>query len=903
MEGFAGDASAPPPHPVYTPYTFSTAPPLPSSYPPTAPSFPAYHHATVPPPPSHAVPHRQGSGTDESMLPSPSSSRRTSATDVHGVSVVPTTLHQGAWTGDDPDMLAEEGAPPPKIIQKADRSCKKCRERRVRCGREFPTCARCKKRRDACQFGEGVHIEETVEGSDQQRIADLEGKITLLQTQLRTASTTAVRPAPVLVSSGPPTALGRASLAVDISRALTDILTPADSTVVATFLAEESQAGGKPSNFGSVDFRLAAGGLAHAVTCHLLDTAIRACDSKLPALASIASRVPLFKANLHDLEPHDQVNVATLCALGARTSSDSSLFGVASVSSPEGTPVPALFATVGSRREALCRTLEKRARETAWASGLFRTATGESAEAVAALTMLSLHEENNPEETRWFVRQAVGLFLDLRHSEMLQGTRSTLGKTVGLAIFLADAQLAVRCGRPTVISPLELQDYWATSGLSIPDLVNARLPEMVDSMLATTMTYEDVGTLIETIFFYVFACYRVFAQVTSPARRTGSSSVLSFVRNLWNLVDQLHNAIQRLQQHLVSLSDPFPGSEGDPHAVDHAILLAVLGDDILVHLVGYIHMYLLRDRSSGMYGPEREGDEDLVRARGESSMRVFKCLKLFAFYCQLYCGSQDKHNVFHLLMQLAPLGNWTELVALRIGQPGGPMSDEFEVSEEEVEWFRMALELSLFYSPRLGPALQAVVAARQKHLYKAPPPVYQSQPSPSFAPTVPAMPHLSAQQDPSLTSPVPSNGSLHYPYSPRMSFDVATATSNGAHLGLSAPVTTFSPTSPSSAPLSFPFVHPHRSADPSRTQTPQQQPTPTGSGNGNGLQGLHTQEGFADGAADDLAGTTAGSDVRSAFRSVAWADLSLTPAPVMGSDESADSAEDWTRGGVPRGAK
>lgn len=146
-----------------------------------------------------------------------------------------------------------------------------------------------------------IYSEETVEGSDQQRIADLEGKISaclcprphnflsgalindgpvsrasvaaLLQTQLRTASTTAVRPAPVLVSSGPPTALGRASLAVDISRALTDILTPADSTVVATFLAEESQAGGKPSNFGSVDFRLAAGGLAHAVTCHLLDSA------------------------------------------------------------------------------------------------------------------------------------------------------------------------------------------------------------------------------------------------------------------------------------------------------------------------------------------------------------------------------------------------------------------------------------------------------------------------------------------------------------------------------------------------------------------------------------------------------------------------------------------------------
>lgn len=102
---------------------------------------------------------------------------------------------------------------PPKVVQKADRSCKKyvrnpstgqlvcacperppklrtesdidaafsrCRERRVRCGREvrlvplreraslssltpkrnyqFPSCARCKKRRDTCSYGEGVYV-------------------------------------------------------------------------------------------------------------------------------------------------------------------------------------------------------------------------------------------------------------------------------------------------------------------------------------------------------------------------------------------------------------------------------------------------------------------------------------------------------------------------------------------------------------------------------------------------------------------------------------------------------------------------------------------------------------------------------------------------------------------------
>lgn len=63
---------------------------------------------------------------------------------------------------------------------------------------QYPTCSRCKKRRDACSYGEGVFVcasfpylrhsassltsykdrsEEVVEGSDQQRIAELESKI------------------------------------------------------------------------------------------------------------------------------------------------------------------------------------------------------------------------------------------------------------------------------------------------------------------------------------------------------------------------------------------------------------------------------------------------------------------------------------------------------------------------------------------------------------------------------------------------------------------------------------------------------------------------------------------------------------------------------------------------------
>jgi len=39
----------------------------------------------------------------------------------------------------------------------------------------------------------------------------------------------------------------------------------------------------------------------------------------------------------------------------------------------------------------------------------------------------------------------------------------------------------------------------------------------------------------------------------------------------------------------------------------------------------------------------------------------------------------------------------------------------------------MALELSLFYSPRLGASLQALVAARQKCMHKASPVMFQTQ--------------------------------------------------------------------------------------------------------------------------------------------------------------------------------
>ncbi|GAA5991549.1 hypothetical protein JCM10908_005756 [Rhodotorula pacifica] len=754
----------------------------------------------------------------------------------------------GGSGGEDAAMSVEAGAngeteAPPRIVQKADRSCKKCRERRVRCGREFPSCARCKKRRDGCSYGEGVFVEESVEGSDQQRITDLENKIAALQQQLRSATSSAALPRPpsqpVSTPTSPPVALTRESLANEISRHVTEILSLPEMATLHNFIAEEDQKS-RSGTFGSMDQRLASSGLADAVTCYLLDAANHACDSKHPGFYHLISRIPIYKSRLRNLDPPEQVAVAVLCALGARASPHHALFGVSTVHAEDGAPCPALFTATGNRREQVCKVLEHRARETAWATGIYRQRTQDALAAVVGLAQLSLHEENEPDDTRCFVRQAAGLFIDIRADELAEGAPSVLGKTLGSAIFLADAYLSSRCGKPTLISPNDLQDYYISAGFSVPDLVNLTISDYVEERGRRTFVPHEAAESIKTLMLYVMACYRVFAQVTAPSRRPDPATLIGFVRNLWNIIDQIHNAIQRFQQQLVSLPTPPAGSglPYSPHDVDHAILLAVWADVSLVTLVGHVHTFIQQKRE-GRY-PMVAGNDfvDLERTRSESFMRVFKCLKLLSFYCQLLCGSRDKHNVFHLLAQLSPLTGWTTLVSLRIGQPSGPTSEEFEVSEEEADWFRMALELSLFYSPRLSVQLRDLAYARQTYMHKPAPPVPPASLAAVFAPTE------GSSKPPVVAEP--------------------------AHAHDSSAMQQFA--TPSGLPTAAPQVAAF-SLD---------------------MFEMNGQSGFADGAPDDLPGGAAGTaNMRTAFRSIDWADLSLTPA--VGSDGSNSSSDEWMK--------
>ncbi|BGP13100.1 hypothetical protein JCM10213v2_001019 [Rhodosporidiobolus nylandii] len=839
--------------PVYTPYNpflhASTSPftPLPNppdqSYTPGDLSSAGGQHAT---------------GSDSVLSPQ-TNGRGTVGAEVAALSALyrPGTGGSGTAGADMsmPDSAAPEVSPAPKVSQKADRSCKTS----VVSHSDFPypTCSRCKKRRDDCSYGEGVYVEETVEGTDQHKIAELEAKISSLELQLRSANASSARTTSPARTANPPVRVSvNRDFVPSLSQSITELLSSPEKAALSAFIVGDD----RHLSFGTIDDRLGDGAFTDAFTAHLLDAAVKACDSKLAGLSSLSSRVPLYKASLHELDPADQVAVAPL-------------FGVPTILLPDGTPSPPLFYQVGARREQMCRTLAARAMETAWAAGLCWPKTHKEVEALMGVMALTFHEEMDYAESRFFVRSAAGAFIDLRHSEMTQQKSASTTKELGIAIYaraMADAVISVRNRKPNLISPNELTDYLATAGVDIPDLVNPRLNEQVEEQLQGSLTWTALSELINSIFIHVVSCYRVFNQVTTP-RQAGSASVLNFIRNLWTLLDQVHNAIQRLQQHLVSLTSPLPGSGDDPHVMDHAILLAVRADDTLVTLIMHVHNFLHLRRDGAPYWSEREDDEELAKIRGESMLRVFKCLKLLAFYCQLHCSSQDKHSVFHVMLHLNVLPDWPRLVALRIGESGGPLSEEFEVTPDEGDWFRQALELSVFYSPRTAPMLQSLAIARAPRLARPMPP--PTALSPPFSPSTAESPHF-----PPPPPPPPPQPLLHSP----AALDLpqhTTTTSNPSHF------------SPSANPAyDFPSRVPHLPPGSALPLPPSDTRGLEESGTPFSLE-LYGQTGFADGASEDLTG--ASTDVRSAFSSVDWGDLSLTPA--VGSDGSSSSVEEWMR--------
>ncbi|GAA5914825.1 hypothetical protein JCM6882_007284 [Rhodosporidiobolus microsporus] len=646
---------------------------------------------------------------------------------------------------------AVSSAVPKKIVQRADKSCKKCRERRVRCDRLWPTCERCKKRRETCEWADATRVEEIEEGGDAERIADLTAKVAQLERQLKNTSTSSSSAAPSSAShpftapltSGPPTASSShaappfpvaSSLAGGTTTTQTDNsgasiasairfvwdqkirLTSHEDATLKAFLTHHSVANAEVGR-GSVTWRLGEEGMAVALTRHLLDAALHACCSKLPGIKPLSDRVEYYKSNLHILPPSEQCHVAVLAALGARASPHSQLLGISTIALQDGTPSPPLYLYAGERREMACRHLEARARELCWQHGLILESDMAHLDSLVGLVQLLIYEEILPSQSRFFVRNAVGMYMDIRQEAIDKGERTSREPNAGpgTALFLADAVIAAACSRPSYITTGELDLFFVSDGVPVPDFPGSDLRDELGKILQRPLSRSKLSDALATSSLWVCGCARLFAQLTT-ARRPGASSSLPLLKNLWTLIDKVHNGVQELQQLLVSLTvDQVTNCEGDPYALEHFVLLGVRFDAILVDVVNLMHGWLMRNRNGPGQWSEAEDDELLGRMRQESELRVRKCLKLSSFYAQLYLQSQDKHLVHHMLMQLEMLPDWTNMAAERIGEPGGPISDEYELTENELDWLQQALELSSYYTPKAAHRLQKMAEARKKH--------------------------------------------------------------------------------------------------------------------------------------------------------------------------------------------
>ncbi|GAA5849047.1 hypothetical protein JCM9279_004706 [Rhodotorula babjevae] len=693
-----------------------------------------------------------------------------------------------------------------KIVQRADKSCKKCRERRVRCDRAWPACARCQKRREACEWTDVTNVDEVEEGGDAEQISQLQAKVAALERQLKTTSfggqgdggdasnsnnsgSHSGHKASPSAAGGSQRAISdsfvnaRASFssypmdsaAASIPGAVQDIWTKMlqlgqdEGDVVARFVAQQTGAN-MDLGRGNVHWRIGQVEMARYLTCHLMDAALYACCSKLPGIKPLAERIGFYKTHLDTLDPAQQCAVAVLCALGARASPHSQLLGVSSIHLSDGTPSPPAYLYAGERRELACRQLEARARELCWSHNFFQETEISMLDGMVGLVQLLIYEEVLPRQSRFFARNAIGMYFDIRHDALERGERTSKDPRIGpgCALFLADAIISSASSRPSYITTGELDQYIVTDGVQIPDFPNADLGDELRKCTQRPLTVDKLVDALTTSCLWVCGCSRLFAQL-STGRRQNAPSTLPLLKSLWKLIDKVHNAIQELQQLLVGLAcNQVAGCEDQPFGLEHFVLLGVRYDSLLVDLINLQHVYLMKNRDGPGTWAEREDDPLLTSMRQESELRVRKCLKLASFYAQLYLQSQDKHLVHHMLMELEMLPEWTTWAAQRVGQPGGPTTEEYEVSVDELDWFQQALELSSYYTPKAAHRLQALSQARKRFQSREVETVEEqlrNAPNPLPSSALPGVDHVSGQRA-AIESHEADNPHYHYDLPP-----------------------------------------------------------------------------------------------------------------------------------------
>ncbi|ORY79756.1 hypothetical protein BCR35DRAFT_304581 [Leucosporidium creatinivorum] len=597
--------------------------------------------------------------------------------------------------------------PPLEKGPSADKSCKACRTRKVKCDRSWPKCARCREKHLECTYGALVPVEFIKNLSDDTaRVAQLEARIASLETDLASQNFFLPSAADLSPSIGAAFSAGAACPEeairwMDSVEEEQDRLEKVENKMLAN--GEVVNVGGSYVGRLSLMARRAKPSLRRSFSLHLLDAFFNSCCSKLPVFRPWEARISSMVQCIDELDPPTRVAVTAFCAMGARSTPHSALLGISSAASAD----PRSVGLSGIRRNQACRALEAEAIELYEKLEVGHDLSVKSFEASIAMMQMFIHTELIPRRSRSMVRTAYGQFKDLQDSFYEESERDDLVKRLGLPLVHGDAITSAYARRAPSISESDLKMYF--KGLKLPNFAIDELATGIAQFIRSgeEPNHMQLSAASMVILRWLVTCQREVARM-SCNRASQQALAPSEIVTLWSALDQIHQSIQNLQHYLINLDRLPPGCEADGTA--HLHLRFITRMDREVDNVTWLVHSLIVERREGCHGVR---DELGVEWPQESERRVRKGLKLAAFYFELYSVSLDPNQTYFLAWQLELIPSWTLLAVQRYGEVGGPATRDVELTETELDWLEKGLGVATFYHPVAERRLIEILSMRR----------------------------------------------------------------------------------------------------------------------------------------------------------------------------------------------
>ncbi|BGP31983.1 hypothetical protein JCM10296v2_003762 [Rhodotorula toruloides] len=573
--------------------------------------------------------------------------------------------------------------PPPQGAIVTDKS--------FRCNRIFPRCDHCTARNEDCDLKDWKPRPK-YKPNDPARVAELEKRLAELEEQL--------------AQSGDKPQSGQ----IDVSAADLDLPSDLSSfkpiTSLSSAAATSSETKGAlaslvagSSSIGqqSLDWRLAEPQMMSSLSRHLCLAFWESCCFLLPTYEFWKTRTDNLLAQDHEkLSPALRVALTSFWTVGARTSPHSAVLGIAiRPEDPVDHPNAPLL-NAGNRRQTACTALFDKAHALNWEAGTMETPTVEALAALLAVLQMSLFTEVQPMKTRPLLRSADSHYKDLQDAASNEAEAAWIRKTFGFAIYTADCLISAYARRKCHIADSDLPTYFAHADTKI---ILPRLP--MDSLLpiaqklvkAISSRESALKSAKHLLACWVCACQRAFVQFAAPtgsARKT-AEDLTGGLLQLWSAIDSTRAAAAyllelsppTLHNHVHNPSEP----QHTVHEHDYGAQFIRLDRDLL-DLINLIHVEV--EARQAILPPQ---------LRAESLSRVRKALRRRSFYLHTYVVGADVHMAFHEVYQLEHLPNWTKLALQRVGEPGGPLSADEQVTETELSWFIEGLQHACYFHP------------------------------------------------------------------------------------------------------------------------------------------------------------------------------------------------------------